>query len=228
MMLLMDILQSAIDLDTKVFLFFNGMHNTYFDYFMSAYSGKWVWIPMYAVIFYVMLRNFSWKVALCCALAVALVIVFADQTCATWIRPYVERMRPSNLNNPLSEFVHIVNNHRGGRYGFPSCHAANTFGLAFYLFFLFRHRWLTVFMMAWALLTCYSRVYLGVHYPGDLLVGALVGATGAWLVYRLFVKVSGYKRVEHVRYMDAPIWAGGLIVLGMLLNAAIMTVASAS
>ena len=80
--------------------------------------------------------------------AYSLTITFADQACATWIRPYVERMRPSNLNNPISEMVHIVNNHRGGRYGFPSCHAANTFGLAFFLFFLFRKRWLTLFIMA--------------------------------------------------------------------------------
>lgn len=224
----MDVFQGAIDLDVKMLLFFNGMHNTYFDYFMSAYSGKWVWIPMYAAILYVMLRNFSWKVALCCALSVALVVLFADQVCDTLIRPYVERMRPSNLNNPLSEFVHVVNNHRGGRYGFPSCHAANSFGLASFLLFLFRKRWLTVFMMAWALLTCYSRVYLGMHYPGDLLVGALVGATGAWLVYRLFVKVSGYKRAEHFEHIYMPIWVGGLTIVGMLLDAAIMTAASAS
>lgn len=228
MMLSMDVFQSVIDLDVKMLLFFNGMHNTYFDYFMSAYSGKWVWIPMYAAILYVMLRNFSWKVALCCALSVALVVLFADQVCDALIRPYVERMRPANLNNPLSELVHIVDNRRGGRYGFPSCHAANSFGLAFFLFLLFRKRWLTVFMMAWALVMCYSRVYLGMHYPGDLLAGGLVGATGAWLVYRLFVKVSGYKRAEHVNHIYAPIWVGGLIVLGMLLNAAIMTVASAS
>lgn len=90
----------------------------YFDYFMSAYSGKWVWIPMYAAIWYVMLRNFHWKVTLFCMIGLALTITFADQACATWIRPYVERMRPSNLNNPISEMVHIVNNHRGGRYGF--------------------------------------------------------------------------------------------------------------
>ena len=119
----MDALQGAIDVDTNIFFSINRMHNMYFDYFMSAYSGKWVWIPMYAAIWYVMLRNFHWKVTLFC-------------------------MRPSNLNNPISEMVHIVNNHRGGRYGFPSCHAANTFGLAFFLFFLFRKRWLTLFIMA--------------------------------------------------------------------------------
>ena len=59
---LMDALQGAIDIDTNIFLFINGMHNTFFDYFMSAYSGKWVWVPMYAAIWYVMLRNFHWKV----------------------------------------------------------------------------------------------------------------------------------------------------------------------
>ena len=189
----MDALQGAIDVDTNIFFSINRMHNMYFDYFMSAYSGKWVWIPMYAAIWYVMLRNFHWKVTLFCMIGLALTITFADQACATWIRPYVERMRPSNLNNPISEMVHIVNNHRGGRYGFPSCHAANTFGLAFF----------------------------GVHYPGDLLAGTIVGLIGAWLIYRLFVKVSGYKRVEHVTHVYAPIWVGLLTIAGMLVYAGI-------
>lgn len=95
----MDALQGAIDVDTNIFFSINRMHNMYFDYFMSAYSGKWVWIPMYAAIWYVMLRNFHWKVTLFCMIGLALTITFADQACATWIRPYVERMRPSNLNN---------------------------------------------------------------------------------------------------------------------------------
>lgn len=106
----MDALQGAIDVDTNIFFSINRMHNMYFDYFMSAYSGKWVWIPMYAAIWYVMLRNFHWKVTLFCMIGLALTITFADQACATWIRPYVERMRPSNLNNPISEMVHIANN----------------------------------------------------------------------------------------------------------------------
>ena len=88
---LMDVLQGAIDIDTNIFLFINGMHNTFFDYFMSAYSGKWVWVPMYAAIWYVMLRNFHWKVTLFCMVGLALVITIADQTGATLIRPYVER-----------------------------------------------------------------------------------------------------------------------------------------
>ena len=217
----MDALQGAIDVDTNIFFPINRMHNMYFDYFMSAYSGKWVWIPMYAAIWYVMLRNFHWKVTLFCMIGLALTITFADQACATWIRPFVERMRPSNLNIPFSEMVHIVNNHRGGRYGFPSCHAANTFGLAFFLFFLFSKRWLTLFNMAWELLTSYSREYLGVHYPGDLLAGTIVGLIGAWLIYRLFVKVSGYKRVEHVTHVYAPIWVGLLTIAGMLVYAGI-------
>lgn len=217
----MNALQGLIDVDTDIFLSINRMHNTFFDYFMSAYSGKAIWVPMYAALLYVMLRNFSWKVTLMCAIGVALTITFADQVCATFIRPYVERMRPSNLNNPLSEMVHIVNNHRGGRYGFPSCHAANTFGLAFYIFFVFRQKWLTVYMMSWAFLTCYSRVYLGVHYPGDLLAGTIVGAIGAYLMYRLFMMASKYKRPKQVNHANTPIMIGVWTIVGMLVYAVI-------
>lgn len=217
MMLFMDFLQWIIGADTDVFLFFNGMHNTYFEHVMSVYSSKWVWVPMYASIFYVMLRNFYWKMLLFCLVALALTIIFADQIGANLIRPLVERPRPSNLANPISDLVHVVDNYRGGRYGFPSCHAANTFGLTFFIFFLFRKKWLTCFMMTWALVTCYSRVYLGVHYPGDLLVGALIGTMGAWLMYRLFLWVSQYRRPDKLIHADMPIWIGGMTTVGIFL-----------
>lgn len=89
--------------------------------------------------------------------------------------PEVCRLRPSNPANPLSEMVHIVGGYRGGSYGFPSCHAANSFALASFLILLFANRKLSLFIFAWAVLNSYSRVYLGVHYPGDLLVGAIIG-----------------------------------------------------
>lgn len=197
MMLFIETLQDSIlNADTDLFLAINQMNHSFFDRFMSVYSGKWVWIPMYASIFYVLLRNFNWKTVIGIVLGLTLTIVFADKVCAELIRPLFERMRPSNLNNPLSAFVHVVNNYRGGSYGFPSCHAANTFGLTFFLFLLFRRYVLTLFMLGWAVVTCYSRIYLGVHYPGDLFVGMLVGITGATIMYFIFKRISYYLKVN--------------------------------
>lgn len=215
-----DFLQLLNDLDSQLLLAINGLHNPYFDTFMYAYSGKWIWIPMYAALVYVLFRNLSWKVALTCLVGVALTITFADQIGASVIRPWVERLRPANLENPLSASVHIVNGYRGGSYGFPSCHAANTFGLTFYLMFLIRRRGFTLFMCAWALLTCYSRSYLGVHYPGDLLAGALLGLCGAALMYGLFRWLVGYRRPQHFKDLWVPMVTGGLTVAGMLVYAA--------
>ena len=215
-----DFLQLLNDLDSQLLLAINGLHNPYFDTFMYAYSGKWIWIPMYAALVYVLFRNLSWRVALACLVGVALTITFADQIGASVIRPWVERLRPANLENPLSEYVHIVNRYRGGSYGFPSCHAANTFGLTFYLMFLIRRRGFTLFMCAWALLTCYSRSYLGVHYPGDLLAGALLGLCGAALMYGLFRWLVGYRRPQHFKDLWVPMVTGGLTVAGMLVYAA--------
>ena len=162
-----DMIQLLVNTDQNLLLYLNGFHNAFGDYFMSTFTGKWIWVPMYASILYVLLKNFNWKITLCCLTAIALTILFADQVCASLIRPAVERLRPSNPANPISDLVHIVNNYRGGRYGFPSCHASNSFGLAFFLVFLFRKRWLSLFILLWATLNCYTRIYLGVHYPGD-------------------------------------------------------------
>ena len=215
-----DFLQLLNEWDSQLLLAINGLHNPYFDTFMYAYSGKWIWIPMYAALVYVLFRNLSWRVALTCLVGVALTITFADQIGASVIRPWVERLRPANLENPLSASVHIVNGYRGGSYGFPSCHAANTFGLTFYLMFLIRRRGFTLFMCAWALLTCYSRSYLGVHYPGDLLAGALLGLCGAALMYGLFRWLVGYRRPQHFKDLWVPMVTGGLTVAGMLVYAA--------
>ena len=151
-------LETLQQLDQQLLLTLNGLHSPYWDSFMWLFTGRFIWIPMYATILYILCKNFNVYVTLLTAVAIALTITYADQLCATWIRPAVERLRPSNLNNPLSEFVHIVNGKRGGSYGFPSCHASNSFGLAFFLLFFFRQRWLSIFILCWDVTSCYTRV----------------------------------------------------------------------
>ena len=108
-------------LDASVLLFFNGMHSTFFDKFMMLCTGKFIWIPMYATILFILFKSFKPKLVLVYAIALGVAIALTDQTCASIIRPVVERLRPSNPGNPLSEYVHLVNGYRGGSYGFMSC-----------------------------------------------------------------------------------------------------------
>lgn len=173
------------DIDARLLLIVNGAHSPFFDSVMWCISGRWIWVPFYAVLAYLLFRRMSWKRASICLVTIGLIILAADQTCATLIRPEIGRLRPANLNNPLSSFVHVVNSYRGGRYGFPSCHAANTFALAVFMSLVIRHKWFTVMMFSWAFVVSYSRMYLGVHYFGDLFCGATIGSLFAVLFYYL-------------------------------------------
>lgn len=173
------------DIDARLLLIVNGAHSPFFDSVMWCISGRWIWVPFYAVLANLLFRRMSWKRASICLVTIGLIILAADQTCATLIRPEIGRLRPANLNNPLSSFVYVVNGYRGGRYGFPSCHAANTFALAVFMSLVIRHKWFTVMMFSWAFVVSYSRMYLGVHYFGDLFCGATIGSLFAVLFYYL-------------------------------------------
>jgi len=215
--LLADIWHWMIDLDTSIFLSVNSRHNAYWDTFMWLVSRKFVWVPFYASIAYVIFRSYRWKVIVPCLLAMSLIFFITDSFSNDIVRPYVARMRPGNLDNPLSVWVHIVDNHRGGRYGFPSCHAANAWGLALFAWMLFRRSYLTLFMVGWAVLMCYSRLYLGVHYFGDALVGMLIALVASSGCYYVFRRLTGYQASQPLCDPYFPIFVGSATILLFLL-----------
>jgi undecaprenyl-diphosphatase len=207
------------DVDTDLLLWLNSAHNAFFDVFMMLFTGKWIWIPMYLSLAYLLLKNMTAKQAMMCIVAIALVIVVTDQMSSSLIRHAVGRLRPANLENPISSMVHIVDGYRGGRYGFPSSHAANSFGLVFFLYFLMRRSPLPAFMMVWAIVNCYSRIYLGVHYPGDILCGALVGLLGATIVWLIYRRLTKQEALSEVRQWWVPIVVCLLTIVGISLYA---------
>ena len=170
-------------IDTEMFLYLNGAGHEALDPLMMLFSGRWPWVLMYVMIAYVIVRRYGWRTGLVFIAATAAAVGAADFICASIIRPLVMRLRPANPDNPLSDLVRVVNGYRGGSYGFPSCHASNTFALATATALLLRRGTYTAFIYLWALAQCYSRIYLGVHYPGDIMAGAFIGTLLGWAFY---------------------------------------------
>lgn len=199
-------------LDSEILIIINGIHTPYLDSVMWWLSDRWIWIPFYLMLTALVIKRFGWGRGIACLLFVAALITLADQTCASVIRPAVGRMRPSNPDNPISAVIHVVNDYRGGSYGFPSSHAANTFALATFLSLLFRNRTLTYVMFLWSFAVSYSRMYLGVHYPGDVAAGFVVGGLYAVMCYELMTHIAmrhadmkGRIPLVHFRFMGIDI-----------------------
>lgn len=224
-----EIVQYLSQIDTSLFLWLNGFHSLYGDYFMTMYSHRFIWIPFYISFAYVMFRNYPVKPNIACLIVIAIIITVCDQTSSSFLKPLVMRMRPSNLENPISPMVHIAFGYRGGRYGFPSSHAANAWSMAFFAMYLAKRNKLTAFLIFWAFLMSYSRIYLGVHYPGDILVGTIIGFIGATLFYhifRFFLKeyTDNYEpKSQPLIHARVPITVGTISIVLMLIASAIMT-----
>lgn len=223
-LLLSGFLDSLVRIDSDLLLAINGVHSRFFDFFMPVCTDKLVWIPLYLSLLYVLFRNMSFKTAMFCLVCIALAAGLADVISSKALRFAVMRLRPSNLENELHELVHIVDGYRGGRYGFPSSHAANTFSLAVFMVCLYRCRVISFFMVFWALLNCYTRLYLGVHYPGDILAGAVLGTLLALAFGFLFLRISKYKAGRNPKSALVPVWVGLGTILCILGYSAVMCV----
>ncbi len=169
-------LEKLVHIDQKVFLLLNGIHNSFFDFVMYWISQTAVWIPLWFFFIYIIIKKYkeySWVIILTLFISVGL----SDFLSVHLFKNIFERLRPCH-NPELSSIVHIVKNHCGGKYGFVSSHSANMFSIATFLFLAFKKDFpKSIYLVfAWASLIAYSRIYLGVHFPADILGGAFLGS----------------------------------------------------
>ena len=203
----MDILQTLDTLDKQWLLALNNDYPAFWDGLMYGISDKLTWIPFYVALIIILIKSLkkqSWLVIL----ALIVCIIIADQVSSGLIKDLVHRLRPSR-NPDLENMVCLLKGYRGGKYGFVSSHAANSFGLAMLTSLFFHNRKYTIIVFFWAAIVAYSRIYLGVHYPGDVIGGAIVGVGAAMLVYWLFTKVlpdkTAFKKSAEIN-ISLPLW----------------------
>ena len=196
-------LERLIEIDQSWLLAINGWHSAWADTLMWVISGKVTWLPLYALLIALVVWRFGWKRTLVVIAAFGVAVGLADYVSSGIIKHLVCRPRPTH-EPALEGMIHVVNDYRGGRYGFVSSHAANTMSCALLFCLVYMRRlkelnvcnmmWLKAAvwcgLMLWVAANCYSRMYLGVHYPGDILGGLAVGAMAAMVVNAVLCRVE--------------------------------------
>lgn len=175
--------EQILQADRALTLWFNGSESAFVDGLAWTATSTAVWIPFAAALLYAIIRNNDLSDIFLIILSVACSILIADQVASSLFKPMVARFRPSH-DPELMYLIQTVNGYCGGLYGFFSSHASNTFAVATFMSMLLRRKSVALILFAWAMLNCWTRVYLGVHYVGDLLAGAAFGTlTGACMFY---------------------------------------------
>ena len=177
-------------IDTQLLLFINSHHSRLLDEIMWFSSEKWGWLPLYAFLIGTVIWKLKWR-SIPFIMILALTITLTDQVSSHLIKPLVHRPRPTHVPQ-LTGQIRVLNNYVGGLYGFVSSHAANTFGATFYFLFTLgeRLKWMPYLMFVCASVVSYSRIYLGVHFPTDVLGGVVVGLILAAITARIQLSVE--------------------------------------
>ena len=180
-------LEELIHLDKELFLFLNTLGSENWDAFWMFVTRQGSWYPLYAVLLFFSFKNFGIKKTILLLVAVALLITCTDQL-SNFFKYGVQRLRPC-YDPEISELTRLVKGSCGGKYGYFSAHSANSFAVAFFFTYLLgsKLKLLGIFLMIWALFVGYSRIYVGVHFPLDVLSGALVGVLLSWLFAKLYI-----------------------------------------
>ena len=199
---------SFLELDRQLLAFFNGSDSLFIDGVAMTLTSGLTWIPLYLGLFYLVIKNNETmaQVALivgCAALCLFLAFGLTDYI----VKPLVARWRPTN--DPFIKYtIDVVNSYRESKFGFFSAHAANTMSITVFFSLLVRNRKFTIVLLTWSLLMCWTRLYLGVHYPGDILCGMAWGATVGMFVYLLYKRVY-FKISPKLNYVSTQYTATG-------------------
>ena len=172
------------NLDKQLFIILNSANSPFWDTVMYIISAKLTWIPLYVAILICFGIRYKRKFIII-LLFIILAVTLADQSSVHLFKNVFQRLRPCH-DPSMDGMIHLVKGECGGLYGFVSSHASNSFNVAFLSLMFIRKRWYTVSIILWALIIGYSRIYLGVHYPGDVICGSFLGAFIGWGVYILY------------------------------------------
>ncbi len=174
-MILLNFIQTLKEIDISLLLTINGAHNDFFDVIMYTASNKFIWVPLYVLLIVLLIRRYG-KNAYWFIGAMLLAVIISDQVSVHLFKNIFQRYRPCH-NLDLLGLLHLVNDKCGGQFGFISSHASNTATVATMsiLFLGRKYRWLVFVVILYALLNSYSRMYLGVHYPSDVVAGIVLG-----------------------------------------------------
>jgi len=171
-------------------LFLNGIHSPTWDFIFEWITGRAIWFPIIIVPLILSASKHKWK-TLYFFLFMTLLFTMSEQISVQLFKNVFERLRPCH-NETISSLVHIINGHCGGQYGFVSSHATNSFALAMFISLFLRNHYRFIFpiLLFWAVSVSYSRIYVGVHYPADILGGAILGTVIALFVYHLMKYIN--------------------------------------
>lgn len=177
-------METLLNFDTHLTLLINGSECAWLDHVAWNATHLLWWLPLLAALLSILALRLERRSLCFVLLGIALCVIVSDQVASSIIKPLVCRLRPTH-DPALEGLVDIVNGYRGGQYGFFSSHAANTMSVAVYLSLIFRQKLVSTSLVLWSLLTCWTRVYLGVHFFGDVLTGVVFGALVGYCVYVL-------------------------------------------